>query len=145
MPVDIVTALIGLAGIAIGSVATYLATRKTNATNLRIATEKLESENRLTNQASNAIAELLRHPKWELRSFEAISKHVRGFEDDELRKLLVASGAVSFEQVGTGRELWGLRERNAGRLAPDPNAEPFMTHAVAAGPAPPFPEIFVTG
>lgn len=118
MPVGISTALIGLVGVALGAILGYLGSKRTADANLKIAREKLESDNRLSNEASEAIKSLLRERDWELRSFDAIRKHIRGFEDDELRKLLVTCGAVSFEERDSGRELWGLRERNVARLKP---------------------------
>jgi hypothetical protein len=118
MALDATTAIIGLAGVGIGAAATYLAAKRNNETNLAIAREKLQTENKLELEASKAIRELLLLPEWQLRSFEAIRKHIRGFSDDELRQLLIASGAVSFDERGTDRELWGLRERNSDRLSP---------------------------
>lgn len=109
--------LIVLIGVAIGGGIGFFGTKFTAKTNLTIAREKLAAENRTTDAASAAIGELLRHPQWELRSFEVIQKRVRGFTEDELRKLLVVAGAVSFEEQGTGRELWGLRDRNASKLS----------------------------
>ena len=46
---------------------------------------------------------------------ETISFHVAGFDDNELRRILVRSGAVRFEDV-MGVEVWGLLERNIERL-----------------------------
>jgi hypothetical protein len=120
MPLDIANALIGLAGIGLGAAGTYFATKKNNETNLIIAREKLASENKLQTEVTSALRELLLMPEHELRSFEAIKKHVPGFDDNELKRLLVAAGAIAFNQKGTGKELWGLRGRNAGKLAPRP-------------------------
>jgi len=46
--------------------------------------------------AEEAVRELLNHPEWWQRSFKAIKDKVGGFEDDELRKLLVRAGAARF-------------------------------------------------
>ena len=54
---------------------------------------------------------LLENEKWKKRSFEEIKKRLGGFEDDELRKILVRSGAVKFV-ASDGKELWGLLSRN---------------------------------
>jgi hypothetical protein len=134
MASEITVGLIGLAGAALGGAATYFATKKSSEGERAIAREKLETENRLANSASAAIRELLLSPQWELRSFEAIKKHIRGFSDDELRKLLVASGAVSFDQQDTGRELWGLRERNADKLAPPAGGSPLIAAVARLSP-----------
>jgi hypothetical protein len=134
MASEIIVALIGLGGAALGAAATYYATRKGSEADRAIAKEKLETENRLANSASEAIRELLLLPQSELRSFEAIKENIRGFDDDELRKLLVASGAVSFDQEGTGKELWGLRERNADKLIPPAGAIPLVAATVRLSP-----------
>jgi hypothetical protein len=65
--------------------------------------------------AEEAIRSLLLHDNWRKRSFAAIKAKVGGFSDDELRQLLVRSGALRFEGP-EGEELWGLRERNQDRL-----------------------------
>lgn len=53
----------------------------------------------------------LMHGTWNQRSLEKIRRHIRGFEDNELRRYLVRAGAVAFEDPVNG-ELRGLRERN---------------------------------
>ena len=118
MAIEISDALIGLAGVIIGGGLGFVGSKRTNETNLRIAREKLAAENKVADEASKAIRALLLEPEWEMRSYEAIRKHIRGFADDELRKLLVACGAVAFEERESRRELWGLRERNASKLQP---------------------------
>src|SRR5438477_5921015 len=62
--------------------------------------------------AEQAINRLLSHHGWEKRTFEAIKSRIGGFEDDELRQLLVRSGAVKFRRRSDGAELWGLLSRN---------------------------------
>ena len=41
---------------------------------------------------------------------------ILGKPKDELRKLLIRSGALCFERRDDGEELWGLRERNRAEL-----------------------------
>jgi hypothetical protein len=55
---------------------------------------------------------------WEKRSFPEIQRRVGGFEDDELRKLLVRAGAVRFYGENNV-EFWGLIERNEARVNTD--------------------------
>ena len=119
MPLDPLTAAAGVAGALIGSAGTFFATRRTNETNLRIAKDRLEAEHRVDNAAAHAIRTLLLHPEYKQRSFDTISRRVRGFEGDELRKMLVAAGAVSFVRPRDGAELWGLIERNLEALSSD--------------------------
>jgi len=131
MPPEITQALIGLIGLLVGAVGTYLVTKRTNETNRAIALERLRAENQLSDAASESLRELLSGPEWELRSFDAIKKHLRGFEDNELRRLLVACGAVSFDQRGSGKDLWGLRLRNADKLTPAPGAPSLLASPTA--------------
>jgi hypothetical protein len=45
--------------------------------------ERLRQELRTEFMAEQAIVQLLSHESWDLRSFEAISRHVGGFDPDE--------------------------------------------------------------
>ena len=42
--------------------------------------------------------------------------HLKGFDDDELRKLLIRSGAIAFSDPN-GKEVWGLLSENVEKLA----------------------------
>lgn len=80
---------------------------------------KLDKEFKLEDSAESAIRNLLNHPNWTQRSFSAISEKIGGFEPDELRKLLVRSGAVRFyrnNSDGEKEELWGLTSKNLKKL-----------------------------
>lgn len=79
-----------------------------------IQERKLKAELRTEFMAEQAIRSLLENEKWGKRSFTEIKKRIGGFCDDELRKLLVRSGAVRFESsnVNDDNELWGLLSRN---------------------------------
>jgi hypothetical protein len=82
------------------------------------AKQKLDIEKELSTNlrtefmAENAIQRLLRCPGWKLRTFGSIQARLRGFHEDELRKFLVRSGAVSFRRRSDGAELWGLVSEN---------------------------------
>ena len=151
MPSDILAALPVLFGAAIGAVAAFfVAKRQADAqleiarkraeteialaqeklqTEIAFAQEKLQTENRLARESHKSIRKLLLQDEWELRSFEALKRHLPAFEDGELRKLLVAAGAVSFPEEKTGRELWGLIERNEVKLAPARDKQPKLRAA----------------
>lgn len=73
--------------------------------------ERLKTELKTEFMAEEAIKSLLENDKWKKRSFSAIKKRIRGFEDSELRKLLVRAGAVCFEGEDE-TELWGLKSKN---------------------------------
>lgn len=80
----------------------------------RLQEERLRAELRTEFMAESAIQQLLSEAQKQ-RSFEAIDRRIGGFEEDELRKLLVRSGPVRFyrqESDRTKTELWGLRTRN---------------------------------
>ena len=66
---------------------------------------RLRTELRTEFMAEEAVKKLLRHKKWEKRSFAEIQRRVGGFEDEELRKLLVRAGAVRFYGEN-GVEFW---------------------------------------
>ena len=76
---------------------------------------KLKTELRTEFMAEQVAKKLLESPKWKMRSFDEIKKRLAGFEDNELRKILVRSGAVRFEGEN-GRELWGLINKNEDSL-----------------------------
>ena len=72
---------------------------------------KLKTELRAEFMAEQVAKLLLESEEWKKRSFEEIKKRLGGFDNDELRKILVRSGAVKFER-SDGKELWGLISRN---------------------------------
>ena len=66
--------------------------------------------------AEKAVRELLGSERWsKQRSFKTIKGRLGGFEDDELRKVLVRAGAIRFKGQGDS-ELWGLMSRNQDNL-----------------------------
>jgi len=88
---------------------------------LRVQRERLWTELRTAFMAEEAIRELLEEDKFRLRSFETIKRHIGGFQDDELRQLLVRSRAIRFyrkngDKTDPRNELWGLRERTKDKL-----------------------------
>ncbi len=81
----------------------------------RIQERRLKQELKTEFMAEKAVNNLLTDGRWKKRSFEEIKKHIGGFGDDELRKILVRAGAVRFEK-DKGGELWGLISRNKDEL-----------------------------
>lgn len=63
-----------------------------------------------------AVKQFLESGKFPKRSFTEIKRRFGGFEDDELRKILVGAGAVRFTRRKDGAELWGLVSKNPPRL-----------------------------
>ena len=66
--------------------------------------------------AEQVARRLLQEHRWPLRSFKILQHHLGGFTEDELRRILVRTGAVRF-QSRSGLELWGLVDRNEDRLS----------------------------
>lgn len=87
----------------------------TSVATYAIQERKLKTELRTEFMAEQVAKKLLESPQWKMRSFDEIKKRLAGFDDNELRKILVRSGAVRFEGEG-GKELWGLISKNEGSL-----------------------------
>jgi hypothetical protein len=90
-----------------------------------IGEQKIRLEERTLFQAERVAYELLRDARWPTRRFQQIRHHIGGFDDQELRKILVRAGALRFGPRGanpygpqgdSNTELWGLIERNRDRL-----------------------------
>ncbi|WP_327713716.1 hypothetical protein OG912_38135 (plasmid) [Streptomyces sp. NBC_00464] len=75
--------------------------------------ERLRTEH----MAEAAINRLLKHAEWPYRSLDRIRKEIGGFDDTELRRLLVRSGAVRLPNDPELGEVWGLVKRNKDALA----------------------------
>jgi len=74
------------------------------------AISSIRREFHLEMRAESLVRRLLRHRRYRYRTFKTIKYHVGGFEDDELRKILVRAGAIRFYD-GQNKEIWGLLER----------------------------------
>ena len=98
------TLLVSIVSGAIGGYGSY-----------RVQERKLQKEYQLQDSAERVARTLLSDQTWRLRSFKVIRHHLGGFEDNELRKILVRCGAIRF-MSRSGQELWGLVERNTDRL-----------------------------
>lgn len=104
-PEIIAAAVGGLAAIVVSFITSLL----TGFWQVRQLREELRTEY----MAEEVVRKLLNRPDWRRRSFEVIKSRLKGFDDDELRKILVRAGAVSFKgNEDETREFWGLRERN---------------------------------
>jgi hypothetical protein len=132
IPVEV----LALAGVVISAGLAFWGGKRSADTELKIAREKLQAENRIPDAVRDTIRALLSEPDWELRSFDAIKQHVRGLPDEDLRQQLLACGAIAFEGKETGKELWGLRDRNRVRLTPGGTLEAPVLSAPADGPSP---------
>lgn len=75
--------------------------------------EKLEEQYKTERRADTALSKFLNHVKFTRRSFSYIREKMGGFEEDELRKMLVRNGAIRSysEKKGKKIEWWELLEQ----------------------------------
>jgi len=95
-----------LLGTLIGGVISYAINRQQHRNHLQLLMQQHKTEY----MAEETVRHFLRHERWIDRSFEVVKKHVGGFEDDELRKILVRAGAIRVYR-DDGSEWWTLLER----------------------------------
>ncbi len=119
--VPVLAAFVGLAG---GVVTTILSLRsERRKVREELAFERTKFEEEIASQraalkaefgteqsAESAIRHFLDIHELPYRTFPMIRHHIGGFENNELRRLLVRSGAVRF-MAQDGTELWALRDR----------------------------------
>lgn len=117
-PGILLTIFIAAVAALIGAISSYfLQERKLRAElnrqerQIRADLELQQQRMRTEFMAEQAVRQLLEHEAYTKRQFKTIRRKIAGFEDDELRKLLVRAGAVRFEGDGE-EEYWGLISRN---------------------------------
>jgi hypothetical protein len=95
-----------LLGAVVGGGISYLLNRQQLANQLRIQQETHKVEY----MAEETARHFLGHKSYTDRSFDTLRKHLGGFADDELRKILVRAGAIRvYREDGT--EWWRLLSR----------------------------------
>lgn len=77
-----------------------------------IQRERLRAEFATEKSVEDALRHFLELSDLRYRSFQMIKHYIGGFEPNELRRLLVRTGAVRFI-AADGSELWALRDRVA--------------------------------
>jgi hypothetical protein len=95
-----------LLGAIVGGGISYLLNRQQFGNRLRIQQEKHKVEF----MAEETARHFLSHKSFTDRSFDTLRKHLGGFEDDELRKILVRAGAMRVYRAD-GSEWWRLLSR----------------------------------
>ncbi len=103
----IIAASAGLLGTIVGGLITYF----TQKAQLKNELLRVREENRTEFQAEQTALHFLSHKNFTDRSFETLKKHLGGFEDDELRKILVRAGAIRTYREDDS-EWWRLLSRN---------------------------------
>jgi hypothetical protein len=95
----------------IGFIITYYTAIRRERVDKQIEELKDLLENKELHAAEAVARRLMEDKEWPLRSFRIIKHHLGGFEDNELRKILVRAGAVRFTSEDDV-EIWGLLEKN---------------------------------
>ena len=100
------SSLAALLGAIVGGGISYLLNRQLLANQLRA----LQEQNKAEFMAETTARHFLGHKGFTDRSFETLRSHLGGFEDDELRKILVRAGAIRVYRED-GSEWWRLLSR----------------------------------
>jgi hypothetical protein len=95
-----------LLGAVVGGGISFLLNRQQFGNQLRILQEQHKTEF----MAETTARHFLSHKGFTDRSFEALQKSLGGFQDDELRRILVRAGAVRVYRED-GSEWWRLLSR----------------------------------
>jgi hypothetical protein len=106
MSSELIAGIFGIGGVLIGGFVSWLLQKDRASADLRIALEAVKTEH----MAEQAVRYFLSHRGYTDRSFELLRTRLGGFDDDELRRLLVRSGAVRFFRQN-GTEWWRLLSR----------------------------------
>lgn len=109
--VDIASILASTFGAAVGGTIALITARQHHRSQLEI----LKAQHKTEFMAEETARHFLLHKGYTDRSFELIKRHLGGFNDDELRKILVRAGAIRvFREDGS--EWWSLLERQDEKL-----------------------------
>lgn len=108
MDVGLIAALFSLIGSLVGVSVAFSLQRSRIAADLAIAIESVKTEH----MAEKTALHYLNHKGYTDRSFSLLAKRLGGFEENELRKILVRAGAVRYVR-DDGSEWWRLLSRRA--------------------------------
>lgn len=106
MDVAVTAALFSLIGSLVGALAAFALQRARVAADIAIAIESVKTEH----MAEKTALHYLNHKGYTDRSFKILAQRLGGFEDNELRKILVRAGAVRYTRAD-GSEWWRLLSR----------------------------------
>ena len=95
-----------LLGALVGGGISFLLNRQQFRNQLRI----LQEQHKVEYMAEETARHFLSHKSFTDRSFETLRNHLGGFEEDELRKILVRAGAIRVYR-DDGSEWWRLLSR----------------------------------
>jgi hypothetical protein len=103
---EVTSGLFALGGVLVGGLLSWWLQKGRAASDLAIALEAVKTEH----MAEKTAQHYLSHKGYRDRSFILLSKRLGGFEDNELRKILVRAGAVRYMRAD-GTEWWRLLSR----------------------------------
>jgi len=103
---SILSAIYALSGTVIGGGISYFLHKQQHANQLALVRE----QNKTDFIAEDTARHFLSHLGYTDRSFDTLKKHLGGFEEDELRKILVRAGAIRIYRED-GSEWWRLLSR----------------------------------
>ena len=106
MDVSVTAALFSIIGSLVGALMAFSLQRSRVAADIAIAIEAVKTDH----MAEKAALHYLNHKGYTDRSFKMLSQRLGGFEDNELRKILVRAGAVRYTRED-GSEWWRLLSR----------------------------------
>ena len=112
MSAELTAGLFGLLGVIVGGLISWWLQNDRASTDLRIALEAIKTEH----MAEKTAQFFLNHKGYTDRSFELLSKRLGGFEDNDLRRILVRAGAVRYIRDDQ-TEWWRLLSRNDEAIA----------------------------
>ena len=108
METAIIASLSSLFGVIVGGIVSYFLQKQKLEHEFKL---KLQ-ENKTENMAEQTARYYLKEEGFYERSFDHLKTKLGGFEEDEIRKILVRAGAVRFiRKDETKREFWCLVER----------------------------------
>ena len=117
MDPTIIVAIIGAIALIIVAIITVRGARGKSKEKPKTPKEKTLKEKTLKAAEETAL-ELLNDKRFTMRLFSTIKKRVGLNDEKELREMLVRIGAARFDGEGDD-ELWGLKERNPGKISPE--------------------------
>jgi hypothetical protein len=111
MDPSLLTPLFTLLGTLVGGLVTFAVNRQ----QFRHQLQALQLQYKTEFMAEETARHFLSHKSFTDRSFDVLKKHLGGFEDDELRKILVRAGAVRTYREDDS-EWWYLLSRMGERI-----------------------------
>jgi hypothetical protein len=108
METALLVGLFGLFGSLIGGLVTLAVARWQFENQLKVIREQFRTEF----VAEETARYFLNHKAHIYRTFDTLKKHLGGFGDDELRKILVRAGAVRVYRRTDKSEMWYLLSRS---------------------------------